>query len=230
MHGLNGSPIQTWTHSQTKAFWLKDFLPLDIDGARVMTFGYNADVAFGNSTADINDHAKDLLSSLIDQREEDDVSRCCLLLQPGRSLMYRHSGSVETSHIHCSLARWHHCEEGTISRHRSANIETQTLILRQALFGARIEARYHTLFENTLGIVFLGTPHRGSDKAKYGDILAKVATAVMHKPSSRLTSALQANSLELQLLTSEFRHQLPKHQVVSFYERKPTKPFSTLVS
>lgn len=52
-----------------------------------MTFGYNADVAFGNTTADINDHAKDLLSCLIDKREEDEVSRSCLPLQLLRSLM-----------------------------------------------------------------------------------------------------------------------------------------------
>jgi len=39
-----------------------------------MTFGYNADAAFGNTTANINDHAKDLLSSLIDKREEDKVA------------------------------------------------------------------------------------------------------------------------------------------------------------
>ena len=37
-----------------------------------MTFGYNADAAFGNITADIVDHAKDLLGSLIDKREEED--------------------------------------------------------------------------------------------------------------------------------------------------------------
>ncbi len=37
-----------------------------------MTFGYNADAAFGNTTADIVDHARDLLSSLIDKREEDE--------------------------------------------------------------------------------------------------------------------------------------------------------------
>jgi hypothetical protein len=39
-----------------------------------MSFGYNAKAAFGNSTANIIDHAKDLLSSLIDEREEDNVS------------------------------------------------------------------------------------------------------------------------------------------------------------
>jgi hypothetical protein len=38
-----------------------------------MTFGYNAAAAFGRSTADIIDHAKDLLSSLVDKREDDKV-------------------------------------------------------------------------------------------------------------------------------------------------------------
>ena len=40
-----------------------------------MTFGYNADAAFGNTTADIADHAKGLLSSLVDEREEEDVGK-----------------------------------------------------------------------------------------------------------------------------------------------------------
>lgn len=75
VHGLNGDPKNTWTNHKTNAFWLKDFLPLDVPNARVMTFGYNADAAFGNTTADIIDHAKGLLSSLVDKREEDDV-RC----------------------------------------------------------------------------------------------------------------------------------------------------------
>lgn len=73
VHGLNGDRKNTWTNHKTNAFWLKDFLPLDVPNARVMTFGYNADAAFGNTTADIIDHAKGLLSSLVDKREEDDV-------------------------------------------------------------------------------------------------------------------------------------------------------------
>jgi hypothetical protein len=77
VHGLNGDLVETWTNPKTKAFWLRDYLPLDITGARVLSFGYNADAAFGNTTADVIDHAKDLLSSLIDKREEDDVSLLC---------------------------------------------------------------------------------------------------------------------------------------------------------
>jgi pimeloyl-ACP methyl ester carboxylesterase len=72
IHGLNGDATNSWTNPETKAFWPKDFLPYDIPEARVLTFGYNAAAAFGNTTADIVDHAKDLLGSLVDKREEED--------------------------------------------------------------------------------------------------------------------------------------------------------------
>jgi len=70
---LGGDAITTWTHPKSKAFWLKDFLPQQIPDARIMTFGYNADVAFGQSTAEIIDHAKRLLASLVDKRDEPKV-------------------------------------------------------------------------------------------------------------------------------------------------------------
>jgi hypothetical protein len=70
VHGLGGDAINSWTHPISKAFWLKDFLPRQVSDARIMTFSYDADIAFGRSTADITDHAKSLLASLIDKREE----------------------------------------------------------------------------------------------------------------------------------------------------------------
>lgn len=75
MHGLNGDAIETWTHPTSNAFWLKDFLPHKVKDARILTFGYDAMAAFGQSTADVIDHAKSLLSSLIDKRDEDVVGR-----------------------------------------------------------------------------------------------------------------------------------------------------------
>jgi hypothetical protein len=74
VHGLNGDEKQTWTHRETNALWLQDFLPQDVQNIRVMSFGYNASVPFGKTTAGITDHAKDLLTCLIDKREEEDVS------------------------------------------------------------------------------------------------------------------------------------------------------------
>jgi hypothetical protein len=68
---LNGNATRTWTNPDTNAYWPRDFLPKDVPGSRVFTFEYNASAAFGSSTADIADHARNLLSSLVDQREED---------------------------------------------------------------------------------------------------------------------------------------------------------------
>ena len=75
VHGLNGDRTNTWKHSTSNHFWLQDSLPLDIKGARVLNYGYNTDVVFGNTTADVWDHAKSLLGSLIDERETDDVGQ-----------------------------------------------------------------------------------------------------------------------------------------------------------
>jgi hypothetical protein len=75
VHGLSGDAIETWTHPKSNAFWLKDFLPHKVKDARILTFGYDAAAAFGQSTADVIDHAKSLLSSLIDKRDEEDVGR-----------------------------------------------------------------------------------------------------------------------------------------------------------
>ena len=75
VHGLGGDLRKTWTHPTSKAFWLKDFLPKQIPDARIMTFGYNANAAFGQSTAEVVDHAKSLLVSLLDKRENSEVLR-----------------------------------------------------------------------------------------------------------------------------------------------------------
>jgi hypothetical protein len=99
----------------------------------------------------------------------------------------------------------------------------------QALFQARLEPRYQSIQDATLGLIFLGTPHRGSDKATYGKVLADVAQFIAHRPSPRLLTALQTNSDVLLRLTTDFRFQLPDYEVYSFYEQRPMKGFSSLV-
>lgn len=66
--------------------------------------------------------------------------------------------------------------------------------------------------------------------ANYGKILANVATGVMHKPKSKLISALQSNSETLMRLTSEFKFEAPNMEIMTFYETKPIGIFSGLVS
>ncbi|KAK5054617.1 hypothetical protein LTR84_001508 [Exophiala bonariae] len=127
VHGLNGDAVNTWTHPKSKAFWLRDFLPNKVPDARILTFGYNAAAAFGHSTAEIIDHAKSLLISLIDKREES-----------------------------------------------------------EALLQARLDPRYQQIKDSTLGIIFMGTPHGGSDKATYGKVLANIAQFIVDQHSALL--------------------------------------------
>jgi len=53
---------KTWTANGK--MWLKDFLPDDLPNARIMLFGYNANVAFEPSASGIHDQAEDLLGKL----------------------------------------------------------------------------------------------------------------------------------------------------------------------
>ncbi|KAH1339728.1 hypothetical protein KXX14_006904 [Aspergillus fumigatus] len=76
IHGLNGDPINTWTHTETEVMWLRDLLPAAIPDIRIMTFGYNA--RFKNFTAqqDLRSISLKLLTELVDLRTtEDEKSR-----------------------------------------------------------------------------------------------------------------------------------------------------------
>lgn len=69
-----------------------------------MTFGYNANAAFGKTNGEIVDHANGLLSSLIDRREENDVRfRYCLILA-NAALSYC-LGATQSYRIHWAFAR-----------------------------------------------------------------------------------------------------------------------------
>jgi hypothetical protein len=92
-----------------------------------------------------------------------------------------------------------------------------------------IDAQYAAISEHTVGLIFFGTPHRGSDKATYPKVLSNIATTLTNSPPSKLIAALRRNSDALERLTSEFKHQIPRYKIVSFYETKPTRPLQGLV-
>ncbi|CZR43810.1 uncharacterized protein FPRO_07273 [Fusarium proliferatum ET1] len=64
VHGLGGHPVRTWQHAETRASWLQDFIPQDIENARVISYGYSSVVAFSKSTAGVDEFARDLLERL----------------------------------------------------------------------------------------------------------------------------------------------------------------------
>lgn len=71
LHGLTGDREDTWTDKKAKVFWPRDLLPGKLPKARIITFGYDADV-IGFMTVSMNrigNHAQDLVSKLADLRD-----------------------------------------------------------------------------------------------------------------------------------------------------------------
>ena len=71
VHGLNGHYEKTWsTHVNggQDVNWLRNFLPKQIDNARVMSFGYNSVLQFSKSVADVYNFAEQLLEMFFSKR------------------------------------------------------------------------------------------------------------------------------------------------------------------
>ncbi|KAN0120203.1 ankyrin [Hyaloscypha variabilis] len=189
IHGLNGGRWSTWTYKakgKTDVMWLQDLLPDKLPQARVMTFGYNADMINNYSTSNIRDHARKLLSMLRNKRDEGD--------QATRPIVF----------VCHSLGG---------------------IVAKQALRIATNETPYNSIANCTRGIVFMGTPHRGSDLAFWGKILASIAKAAFLHPTKNITE-LQNNSSTLMDVSEDFRSIVGKYSIVSFYEDTKIKGVS----
>ncbi len=74
VHGLFGHREKTWTGPKTHTLWPRDLLPTDVPNARIMTFGYDADVVKLDSNQVTNgtmeSHAVDLCHELAGLRAD----------------------------------------------------------------------------------------------------------------------------------------------------------------
>ena len=77
LHGITGDAFDTWT-APNDVLWLRDFLPQDLPGARVFSYGYDASVFFTRAAGDIDSFARTLLES-IKQRRSGEVSPAWIL-------------------------------------------------------------------------------------------------------------------------------------------------------
>ena len=82
VHGLTGDSYHTWLEAKSGIYWPVHLLRNDVPDARIMTFGYDADVTkfLGPvSQNNLRDHASALLGELAGVRPEDDSSVCSSL-------------------------------------------------------------------------------------------------------------------------------------------------------
>ncbi|KAF7593472.1 hypothetical protein BBP40_011478 [Aspergillus hancockii] len=197
VHGLNGDAIKTWTDETSNICWLKDLLPTHINNARVLTWGYNANInsLMGRSTSSdrILQHAQTLIEELQSDRELENAAE--------RPIMFV-----------C------HSLGGIIVKKALAFSSRQT---------SYKNSRLHSIYTCTYGTIFFGTPHSGSSKAGPLDTAQKLASLVVPKRAalfeSSLLQALREGSETLQNITDEFLPLMARFRMFFLWEQLRTR-------
>lgn len=82
-----------------------------------------------------------------------------------------------------------------------------------------------SVYVSTYGILFLGTPHNGSDFAKWGSLLQNICSAVLPKrfldSSPQLVETLKTDSETLQNVNRLFIEIMGRFHIYFFHETKP---------
>lgn len=95
------------------------------------------------------------------------------------------------------------------------------LVAKKAYTLGKHDKRFAALISNVMGIIFLATPHRGSQYAK--TLTNILAAAPIQAPPKSYITALQLQSPAIQDINEVFGHQCEGLVLVSFYETHPVK-------
>lgn len=85
------------------------------------------------------------------------------------------------------------------------------------------QEKYQRLFESTKGVIFLGTPHGGSDIAGWALTVSNLAKLALQDSNQRVIKALSPNNELLHHLSEVFLQLMDSGNfgVHTFYETKP---------
>ncbi|KAI1660852.1 hypothetical protein F4813DRAFT_386262 [Daldinia decipiens] len=105
------------------------------------------------------------------------------------------------------------------------------IVCKQALvFAHEEETNYGAVLRSIVGIIFLGTPHKGSNLATLGSIVGTIINSLaVVKPAvvkPELLHQLKYNAEELHDLSLSVRNRFQNMTVITFYETEPLPPFS----
>ncbi|OJJ76094.1 hypothetical protein ASPBRDRAFT_117311 [Aspergillus brasiliensis CBS 101740] len=192
VHGLNGHPYNTWA-SNNGTFWPADLLPEILAPNRVRILTYGYNA---NVTAFTDGASKD--------RIHNHAETLASGLAANRNL--RNCSDRPIIFVCHSLG-------GLVVK--------RTLIYCRNVSNEKIE-HLRSIYVSTYGILFLGTPHNGSDVAKWGLLLQNICSAVMPKKfmesSPHLVKALKTNNETLQNINSLFADITSRFHIYFFHE------------
>ncbi|KAK8098705.1 uncharacterized protein PG998_011946 [Apiospora kogelbergensis] len=203
VHGLRGSKLGSW--SRDNICWPREFLQKDLPEARVFSFGWDADVTRVRSNASqdsIFGHAVTLLNDLELFREDKVESH--------------------TEH-HRPMLTFIQTYPIIFIAHSLGGLLVKQMLIKAAAY--QQNGRHESLgspFLHTAGIIFMGTPHHGSDQQPYGSLLAKIAKFCLLPSNTVLLDILHRDSEVLCNQRDEFVTISNKYDVVCFYEELKT--------
>ena len=70
--GLAGHAYESWRNRESNRMWIQEFLPNNIKGIRIMTYGYNTELV-GANTGRILDHRRDVVQQIQSARGSREV-------------------------------------------------------------------------------------------------------------------------------------------------------------
>lgn len=99
---------------------------------------------------------------------------------------------------------------------------SQALCRSQTLLSTNQNLELGSIYSHTAGVVFMGTPHRGSPEESFAKIVSLAAWATGRSPNHQLLSTLAEDSHILERQRLQFVSVTEKMQIVCLHEEKPT--------
>ncbi|ERF71993.1 hypothetical protein EPUS_07463 [Endocarpon pusillum Z07020] len=105
------------------------------------------------------------------------------------------------------------------------------IVVKKALIIAKEQRYYSNILDKSRGIIFFGTPHRGSRVASWATIMSNfINTCSFHKPMrTQLFNVLSQNSAVLADISTSFKSLTLDLPIVTFYETEIMNPLNGLV-
>ncbi|PVH94680.1 ribonuclease-like protein p/mrp subunit [Periconia macrospinosa] len=196
VHGLNGHPFKTWT-TGTNRFWLGDSDLLPTN------LKQSRILTFGYNAG---------VTALLGKTSSDTI------LQHAQTLV-------------AELVADRELEDATerpiiFICHSLGGIIVKRALIYSASRTSKLVAHLHSVFVSTFAVLFLGTPHNGSNKANLASFSRRVIDALTPSrvldSNGQLLDALSEGSETLQNITDMFVPLMKNFRVYFFWEQEKT--------
>ncbi|KAL8750818.1 MAG: hypothetical protein Q9199_006829 [Rusavskia elegans] len=197
VHGLNGGPIKTWTTNKTDKFWLADQEMLPKHMSNARILSFGYDASVA-------------------------------------AFFGRTSSDTILQHAHTLVAELvaDRQLEGAMNRpiificHSLGGIVVKRALAYSASRTSKLIQHLHSIFVSTYAILFLGTPHQGSDKAELAStgrkIIDTMVPSKVFDTDGKLLEALKEGSEILQNVTDMFAPLMKNFRIYFFWEQEKT--------